>query len=59
RLVLLVTVTVQVVFWLSVPVLPYGLLLVASFAARTTPSAGDLLTVHGPVARPGCGRSRS
>ncbi|MGW0216337.1 MFS transporter [Micromonospora chokoriensis] len=33
RLVLLVTVTVQVVFWLSVPVLPYGLLLVASFAA--------------------------
>ncbi|MDG4838500.1 MFS transporter [Micromonospora sp. WMMD967] len=33
RLVLLVTVTVQAVFWLSVPVLSYGLLLVASFVA--------------------------
>jgi MFS family permease len=33
RLVLLVTVTVQVVSWLSVPVLPYGFLLVASFVA--------------------------
>ncbi|WP_327043088.1 MFS transporter [Micromonospora ureilytica] len=33
RLVLLVTVTAQVVFWLGVPVLPYGFLLVASFVA--------------------------
>ncbi|MBQ0993061.1 MFS transporter [Micromonospora sp. H61] len=33
RLVLLVTVSAQVVFWLGVPVLPYGFLLVASFVA--------------------------
>ncbi|MEU8157434.1 MFS transporter [Micromonospora sp. NPDC048986] len=33
RLVLLVTATAQVVFWLGVPVLPYGFLLVASFVA--------------------------
>ncbi|WFE54832.1 MFS transporter [Micromonospora sp. WMMD1155] len=33
RFVLLLTVTVQAVFWLSVPVLPYGLLLGASFVA--------------------------
>ncbi|WFE98646.1 hypothetical protein [Micromonospora sp. WMMD964] len=33
RFVLLLTVTVQVVFWLSVPVLPYGLLLGAGFVA--------------------------
>lgn len=33
RAVLLVTVVVQVVFWLSVPILPYGFLLVASFVA--------------------------
>jgi len=33
RLVLLITVVVQVVFWLSVPVLPYGILLGAAFAA--------------------------
>jgi MFS family permease len=33
RAVLLVTVVVQVVFWLSVPILPYGILLGAAFAA--------------------------
>jgi MFS family permease len=33
RTVLLVTVVVQVVFWLSVPILPYGILLGAAFAA--------------------------
>ncbi|MBM0202848.1 MFS transporter [Micromonospora sp. STR1s_5] len=33
RLVLLATVTAQVGFWLGVPVLPYGFLLVASFLA--------------------------
>jgi MFS family permease len=33
RTVLLATVVVQVVFWLSVPILPYGVLLGASFAA--------------------------
>lgn len=33
RVVLLVTVAVQAVFWLSVPVLPYGILLGAAFAA--------------------------
>lgn len=33
RAVLLVTVVLQVVFWLSVPTLPYGILLAAAFAA--------------------------
>jgi MFS family permease len=33
RTVLLTTVAVQVVFWLSVPILPYGMLLGAAFAA--------------------------
>ncbi|MET8909046.1 MFS transporter [Micromonospora sp. NPDC004551] len=33
RTVLLVTVVVQVVFWLSVPILPYGILLGAAFVA--------------------------
>ncbi|MFJ6200035.1 MFS transporter [Micromonospora sp. NPDC092111] len=33
RSVLLVTVVAQVVFWLSVPILPYSILLVASFVA--------------------------
>jgi len=33
RIVLLVTVVLQVVFWLSVPILPYGILLGAAFAA--------------------------
>jgi len=33
RTVLLITVVVQVAFWLSVPILPYGILLGAAFAA--------------------------
>src|SRR5690348_1633787 len=33
RTVLLITVVVQVTFWLSVPILPYGILLGAAFAA--------------------------
>jgi MFS family permease len=33
RTVLLVTVVLQLVFWLSVPILPYGILLAAAFAA--------------------------
>jgi MFS family permease len=33
RIVLLVTVVLQIVFWLSVPILPYGILLGAAFAA--------------------------
>ncbi|TMR97943.1 MFS transporter [Nonomuraea basaltis] len=45
RTVLLVTVIVQVVFWLSVPILPYGILLGAAFAA------GLLMVPAQPVTR--------
>ncbi|MFI1735766.1 MFS transporter [Streptomyces acidicola] len=45
RTVLLVTVVVQVVFWLSVPILPYGTLLGAAFAA------GLLMVPAQPVTR--------
>ncbi|MFI8849878.1 MFS transporter [Streptomyces sp. NPDC053499] len=45
RAVLLATVAVQVVFWLSVPVLPYGALLGAAFAA------GLLMVPSQPVTR--------
>ncbi|WP_433334927.1 MFS transporter [Spirillospora sp. CA-294931] len=45
RSVLLVTVVLQVVFWLSVPVLPYGVLLGAAFAA------GLLMVPIQPVTR--------
>ncbi|OKI46015.1 MFS transporter [Micromonospora sp. CB01531] len=45
RTVLLVTVVLQVVFWLSVPILPYGILLGAAFAA------GLLMVPAQPVTR--------
>ena len=45
RVVLLVTVVLQVVFWLSVPILPYGILLGAAFAA------GLLMVPAQPVTR--------
>ncbi|MFB4272949.1 MFS transporter [Nonomuraea sp. GTA35] len=45
RTVLLVTVMAQVVFWLSVPILPYGILLGAAFAA------GLLMVPAQPVTR--------
>ena len=45
RIVLLVTVVVQVVFWLSVPILPYGILLGAAFVA------GLLMVPAQPVTR--------
>lgn len=45
RLVLLVTVVLQVVFWLSVPILPYAILLGAAFAA------GLLMVPAQPVTR--------
>lgn len=45
RAVLLATVAVQVVFWLSVPTLPYGMLLGAAFAA------GLLMVPAQPVTR--------
>ncbi|QKV97329.1 MFS transporter [Streptomyces sp. NA02950] len=45
RAVLLVTVVVQVVFWLSVPILPYGMLLGAAFAT------GLLMVPVQPVTR--------
>ncbi|MEU4678719.1 MFS transporter [Micromonospora sp. NPDC023737] len=46
RVVLLVTVVLQVVFWLSVPFLPYGILLGAAFAA------GLLMVPASVVTRP-------
>jgi MFS family permease len=45
RIVLPVTVVLQVVFWLSVPILPYGILLGAAFAA------GLLMVPAQPVTR--------
>ena len=45
RIVLLVTVVLQVVFWLSVPILPYGILLGAAFVA------GLLMVPAQPVTR--------
>jgi MFS family permease len=45
RTVLLVTVVLQVVFWLSLPILPYGILLGAAFAA------GLLMVPAQPVTR--------
>jgi MFS family permease len=45
RVVLLVTVVLQVVFWLSVPILPYAILLGAAFAA------GLLMVPAQPVTR--------
>jgi MFS family permease len=44
RGVLLVTVVVQVVFWLSVPILPYGILLGAAFAAGLLMVPAQLVT---------------
>jgi MFS family permease len=44
RAVLLVTVAAQVVFWLSVPVLPYGILLGAAFAAGLLMVPAQLVT---------------
>lgn len=44
RVVLLVTVVVQVAFWLSVPVLPYGMLLGAAFAAGLLMVPAQLVT---------------
>jgi MFS family permease len=44
RTVLLVTVVVQVAFWLSVPILPYGILLGAAFAAGLSMVPAQLVT---------------
>lgn len=44
RTVLLVTVIVQAVFWLSVPILPYGILLGAAFAAGLLMVPAQLVT---------------
>lgn len=44
RVVLLVTVVAQVAFWLSVPVLPYGILLGAAFAAGLLMVPAQLVT---------------
>lgn len=44
RVALLITVTSQVVFWLSVPILPYGVLLGASFAAGLLMVPAQLVT---------------
>jgi MFS family permease len=44
RAVLLVTVVLQVVFWLTVPILPYGILLGAAFAAGLLMVPAQLVT---------------
>src|SRR5438046_7268283 len=44
RIVLLVTVVLQVMFWLSVPVLPYGILLGAAFTAGLLMVPAQLVT---------------
>jgi MFS family permease len=44
RAVVLVTVVLQVVFWLSVPILPYGILLSAAFAAGLLMVPAQLVT---------------
>jgi MFS family permease len=44
RAVVLVTVVLQVVFWLSVPILPYGILLGAAFAAGLLMVPAQLVT---------------
>ncbi|WP_433372160.1 MFS transporter [Actinoplanes sp. CA-142083] len=44
RTVLLATVVMQVAFWLSLPFLPYGILLVAAFAAGLLMVPGPLVT---------------
>jgi predicted MFS family arabinose efflux permease len=44
RTVVLVTVVLQVVFWLSVPILPYGILLGAAFAAGLLMVPAQLVT---------------
>jgi MFS family permease len=59
RAVLLVTVVVQVVFWLSVPVLPYGVLLGTALAAGLLMVPSQLLTRQAIAAMTPVGQRRA
>ena len=59
RTVLLVTVVLQVVFWLSVPILPYGILLGAAFAAGLLMVPVQLVTRQAIAATTTAGQRRA
>jgi len=59
RTVLLATVLVQVVFWLSVPILPYGILLGAGFAAGLLMVPAQLVTRQAIAAMTTAGQRRA
>jgi len=59
RTVLLVTVVVQVAFWLSVPILPYGSLLGAAFAAGLLMVPAQLVTRQAIAAMTTAGQRRA
>jgi predicted MFS family arabinose efflux permease len=59
RTVLLVTVVLQVVFWLSVPILPYGILLGAAFAAGLLMVPAQLVTRQAIAAMTTAGQRRA
>ncbi len=59
RTVLLLTAVLQAVFWLSVPVLPYGILLDAAFAAGLLMVPAQLVTRQAIAAMTTAGRRRA
>ncbi|WP_433281497.1 MFS transporter [Micromonospora sp. CA-244673] len=59
RTVLLATVAVQVMFWLSVPILPYGILLGAAFAAGLLMVPAQLVTRQAITAMTTTGQRRA
>lgn len=59
RIVLLVTVVLQVVFWLSVPILPYGILLGAAFVAGLLMVPAPLVTRQAIAAMTTAGQRRA
>ncbi|MFF3665751.1 MFS transporter [Microtetraspora malaysiensis] len=59
RIVLRVTVVLQVVFWLSVPIMPYGILLVAAFAAGLLLVPASLVTRQAIAAMTTAGQRRA
>jgi MFS family permease len=59
RTVLLVTVVAQVMFWVSVPVLPYGILLGAAFAAGLVMVPAQLVTRQAIAAMTAAGQRQA
>ncbi len=59
RIVLRVTVVLQVAFWLSVPIMPYGILLVAAFAAGLLLVPASLVTRQAIAAMTTAGQRRA